>query len=142
MLDIRRKKVKAIYFNAFHCPECGLELHQDNIVLTTWPAQYCYYCDCGFRTTSFQQPGYEYEFEDEDLPPAYPERIAETFMPQEQISDDILFEFNNLGLVQAVDFDTISTALNKSTVSTSEAIANLIAVGEGFADKTGGVYCV
>ena len=142
MLDVRRKKVKAIYFNAFHCPECGLELHQDNIVLTTWPAQYCYYCDCGFHTTSFQQPGYEYEFEDEDLPPAYPEQIAETFMPQEQISDDILFEFNNLGLVQAVDFDTISTALNKSTVLTSEAIANLIAVGEGFADKTGGVYCV
>lgn len=142
MLDIRRKKVKAIYFNAFHCPECGLELHKDNVVLTTWPAQYCYYCDCGFRTTSFQQPGYEYEFEDEDLPPAYPERIAETFMSQEQISDDILFEFNNLGLVQAVDFDTISTALNKSTVSTSEAIANLIAVGEGFADKTRGVSYV
>ena len=142
MLDIKRKKVKAIYFNAFHCPECGLELHQDNIVLTTWPAQYCYYCDCGFRTTSFQQPGYEYEFEDEDLPPAYPERIAETFIPQEQISDDILFEFNNLGLVQAVDLNTISTALNKSTVSTSEAIANLIAVGEGFADKTRGISYV
>ena len=142
MLDIKRKKVKAIYFNAFHCPECGLELHQDNIVLTTWPAQYCYYCDCGFRTTSFQQPGYEYEFEDEDLPPAYPERIAEAFIPQEQISDDILFEFNNLGLVQAVDFNTINTALNKSTVSTSEAIANLIAVGEGFADKTRGVSYV
>lgn len=142
MLDIRRKKVKAIYFNAFHCPECGLELHKDNVVLTTWPAQYCYYCDCGFRTISFQQPGYEYEFEDEDLPPAYPERIAETFMPQEQISDDILFEFNNLGSVQAVDFNTISTALNKSTVSTSEAIANLIAVGEGFADKTRGVSYV
>ena len=57
MLDIRKKKVKAIYFNAFHCPECGLELHMDNIVLTTCPAQYCYYCDCGFRTTSFQKPG-------------------------------------------------------------------------------------
>ena len=142
MLDIRRKKVKAIYFNAFHCPECGLELHKDNVVLTTWPAQYCYYCDCGFRTTSFQQPGYEYEFEDEDLPPAYPERIAETFIPQEQISDDVLFEFNNLGLVQAVDSNTINTALNKFTVSTSEAIANLIAVGESFADKTRGVSYV
>ena len=142
MLDIKRKKVKAIYFNAFHCPECGLELHMDNIVLTTYPAQYCYYCDCGFRTTSSQKPGLEYEFEDEDLPPAYPERIAETFIPQEQISDDILFEFNNLGSVQAVDFNTISTALNKSTVSTSEAIANLIAVGEGFADKTRGVSYV
>lgn len=66
MIDIKRKKVKAIYFNAFHCPECGLELHKDNIVLTTYPAQYCYFCDCGFRTTSFQQPGYEYEFEDEN----------------------------------------------------------------------------
>ena len=142
MLDIKRKKVKAIYFNAFHCPECGLELHMDNIVLTTYPAQYCYYCDCGFRTTSSQKPGLEYEFEDEDLPPAYPERIAETFIPQEQISDDILFEFNNLGSVQAVDFNTSSTALNKSTVSTSEAIANLIAVGEGFADKTRGVSYV
>ena len=142
MIDIRRKRVKAIYFNAFHCPECGLELHKDNVVLTTWPAQYCYYCDCGFRTTSFQQPGYEYEFEDEDLPPAYPERIAETFIPQEQISDDVLFEFNNLGLVQAVDSNTINTALNKFTVSTSEAIANLIAVGESFADKTRGVSYV
>lgn len=81
MIDIRRKKVKAIYFNAFHCPECGLELHKDNIVLTTWPAQYCYYCDCGFRTTSFQQPGYEYEFEEEDLLPAYSEVIANTFLP-------------------------------------------------------------
>ena len=79
MLDIRRKKVKAIYFNAFHCPECGLELHKDNIVLTTCPVQYCYYCDCGFRTTSFQQPGIEYEFEDEDLPPAYPEQITKAF---------------------------------------------------------------
>lgn len=142
MIDIRRKRVKAIYFNAFHCPECGLELHKDNVVLTTWPAQYCYYCDCGFRTTSFQQPGYEYEFEDEDLPPAHPERIAETFIPQEQISDDVLFEFNNLGLVQAVDSNTINTALNKFTVSTSEAIANLIAVGESFADKTRGASYV
>lgn len=78
MLDIRKKKVKAIYFNAFHCPECGLELHQDNIVLTSYPPQYCYYCDCGFRTTSFQQPGIEYEFEEEEEEnenslPNYPE---------------------------------------------------------------------
>ena len=66
MIEIHRKKIKAIYFNSFHCPECGLELHQDNIVLTTFPAQYCYYCDCCFRTTSFQQPGFEYEFEDDE----------------------------------------------------------------------------
>ena len=93
MIDIKRKKVKAIYFNAFHCPECGLELHKDNIVLTTYPAQYCYFCDCGFRTTSFQQPGYEYEFEDEDLPSAYPERIVEAFE-----LDKIVDTFNSIPL--------------------------------------------
>ena len=79
MIDIKRKKVKAIYFNAFHCPECGLELYKDNITLTSYPAQYCYYCECGFRTTSFQTPGIEYEFEEEDLLSAYPERIVDTF---------------------------------------------------------------
>lgn len=79
MFDIKRRKVKAVYHNAFCCPECGLELHRDNIVLTTYPAQYCYFCDCGFRTTSSQLPGYEVEFEEDDLPPAYPERIVDTF---------------------------------------------------------------
>ena len=216
MLDVRRKKVKAIYFNAFHCPECGLELHKDNIVLTTYPAQYCYYCDCGFRTTSSQKPGLEYEFEDEkelsinnaihisrqceipekfcptcgekldgevmkvynhtcflydcpngcklksseayvytdenvitykveeeDLPPAYPERIKELFLNPEPIPDDVLFEFNNLGLRQEVDADAIkriSTAINNSTVSTSQAIANIKAVQESFADAMGYSY--
>ena len=68
MINIKRRKVKAVYHNAFCCPECGLELHKDNVVLTTYPAQYCYYCDCGFRTTSSQTPGIEYEFEDEKEP--------------------------------------------------------------------------
>lgn len=68
MFDIKRRKVKAVYHNAFCCPECGLELHRDNIVLTTYPVQYCYFCDCGFRTTSSQLPGYEVEFEEEDSP--------------------------------------------------------------------------
>lgn len=87
MFDIKRRKVKAVYHNAFCCPECGLELHRDNIVLTTYPAQYCYFCDCGFRTTSSQLPGYEVEFEEDDLPPAYPERIVDTFceIPLSQI---------------------------------------------------------
>ena len=66
MFDVRKKKVKAIYFNTFHCPECGLELHQDSVVLTTHPAQYYYYCDCGFSTISSQLPGFEYEFEDDE----------------------------------------------------------------------------
>ena len=87
MFDIKRRKVKAVYHNAFCCPECGLELHRDNIVLTTYPAQYCYFCDCGFRTTSSQLPGYEVEFEEDDLPPTYPERIVDTFceIPLSQI---------------------------------------------------------
>lgn len=66
MIDIKRRKVKAVYHNAFCCPECGLELHRDRTVLTTYPAQYCYFCDCGFRTTSTQLPGYEVEFEEND----------------------------------------------------------------------------
>lgn len=66
MIDIKRRKVKAVYHNAFCCPECGLELHRDRTVLTTYPAQYCYFCDCGFRTTSTQLPGYEVEFEEDD----------------------------------------------------------------------------
>lgn len=87
MFDIKRRKVKAVYHNAFCCPECGLELHRDNIVLTTYPVQYCYFCDCGFRTTSSQLPGYEVEFEEDDLPPVYPERIVDTFceIPLSQI---------------------------------------------------------
>ena len=138
MLDVRRKKVKAIYFNAFHCPECGLELHMDNIVLTTYPAQYCYYCDCGFRTTSSQKPGLEYEFEDEDLPPAFPERIAQIFSPY--LENDSLKSF--IHTTDPAIVENTSYAIDNFMVSTEEAIANLIAVGEGFADKTGGVYCV
>lgn len=76
MFDIKRRKVKAVYHNAFYCPECGLELHRDNIVLTTYPVQYCYFCDCGFRTTSSQLPGYEVEFEEEDSPSS--EQIVDT----------------------------------------------------------------
>lgn len=137
MIDIRRKRVKAIYFNAFHCPECGLELHKDNIVLTTYPAQYCYYCDCGFRTTSFQQPGYEYEFEDEDLPPAYPERILELFESKEPITEDMLLTFNNLG---SCCVGPINCNINDFTVSTEEAIANIKAVQDAFADSMGYSY--
>ena len=48
--------------------------------------------------------------------------IKELFLNQEPISDDVLFEFNNLGLRQDIDADAIkriSTAINNSTVSTS-----------------------
>ena len=140
MIDIRRKRVKAIYFNAFHCPECGLELHKDNIVLTTYPAQYCYYCDCGFRTTSFQQPGYEYEFEDADLPPAYPEKIAELFELKEPITEDMLLAFNNLGNYHTCTVEPINCNINNFTVSTEEAIANIKAVQNAFADSMGYSY--
>lgn len=121
MIDIRRKKVKAIYFNAFHCPECGLELHKDNVVLTTWPAQYCYYCDCGFRTTSFQQPGYEYEFEDEDLPPAFPDRIAEAFDLEKAI--DAWNEIPLQNFIHTTDSAIVDIPMYG--VSTEEAIENI-----------------
>ena len=136
MLDVRRKKVKAIYFNAFHCPECGLELHMDNIVLTTYPAQYCYYCDCGFRTTSFQKPGLEYEFEDEDLPPAFPERIAQTFSPYlENNSLNSFIHTTDPAIVENTSYD-----IDNFMVSTEEAIANIKAVQESFADAMGYSY--
>ena len=140
MLDVRRKKVKAIYFNAFHCPECGLELHKDNVVLTTYPVQYCYYCDCGFRTTSSQTPGIEYEFEDEDLPPAYPERIAELFELKEPITEDMLLAFNNLGNCRTYAVESINCNIDNFTVSIEEAIANIKAVQESFADAMGYSY--
>ena len=136
MLDVRRKKVKAIYFNAFHCPECGLELHMDNIVLTTYPAQYCYYCDCGFRTTSFQKSGLEYEFEDEDLPPAFPERIAQTFSPY--LENNSLKSF--IHTTDPAIVENTSYAIDNFTVSTEEAIANIKAVQESFADAMGYSY--
>ena len=136
MLDVRRKKVKAIYFNAFHCPECGLEVHMDNIVLTTYPAQYCYYCDCGFRTTSFQKPGLEYEFEDEDLPPAFPERIAQTFSPYlENNSLNSFIHTTDPAIVENTSYD-----IDNFMVSTEEAIANIKAVQESFADAMGYSY--
>ena len=104
MIDIRRKKVKAIYFNTFHCPECGAELYKDNITLTSYPPQYCYYCnDCGFRTTSFQTPGYEYEFEDEDksFMDAISQEISDMFVDgpptTEELLNKIVDKWNEIG---------------------------------------------
>ena len=142
MLDVRRKKVKAIYLNAFHCPECGLELHMDNVVLTTYPAQYCYYCDCGFHTTSSQKPGLEYEFEDEDLPPAFPERITQIFSPYLENDElDSLKSFvNYIHTTDSAIVENTSYAIDNFTVSTEEAIANIKAVQESFADAMGYSY--
>ena len=142
MFDVRRKKVKAIYFNAFHCPECGLELHMDNIVLTTYPAEYCYYCDCGFRTTSSQKPGLEYEFEDEDLSPAFPERIAQIFSPYLENNElDSLKSFvNYIHTTDPAIVENTSYAIDNFTASTEEAIANIKAVQESFADAMGYSY--
>lgn len=142
MIDIKRKKVKAIYFNAFHCPECGLELHRDNIVLTTYPAQYCYFCDCGFRTTSSQTPGIEYEFEKEDLPPAFPERIAQIFSPYLENNElDSLKSFvNYIHTTDPAIIENTSYNIDNFTVSTDEAIANIKAIQEAFADSMGYSY--
>ena len=110
MFDIKRRKVKAVYHNAFCCPECGLELHRDNIVLTTYPVQYCYFCDCGFRTTSSQLPGYEVEFEEEDSSSCYSKQIVDTLCE-----------------------------IPLSQVYPSSVITDAIAQVERFADKTAGV---
>lgn len=142
MIDIRKKKVKAIYFNAFHCPECGLELHRDNIVLTTYPAQYCYFCDCGFRTTSSQTPGIEYEFEEEDLPPAFPERIAEIFSPYSE-NDELNSLKSLIHYIHTTDpaiIENTTYSIDNFTANTDKAIANVKAVQEAFADSMGYSY--
>ena len=37
------------------CPKCGKPLFQrTDIVLTTWPAQYVYKCECGFSGHAFK----------------------------------------------------------------------------------------
>jgi len=37
------------------CPECGRPLWRRNdVVLTTYPEQYQYECDCGWRGTAFR----------------------------------------------------------------------------------------
>lgn len=128
MIDIRKKKVKAIYFNAFHCPECGLELHMDNIVLMTYPAQYSYSCDCSFCTTSSQKPELEYEFEDEDLPPAFPERITQIFNPHLEEN-----ELNSLkSLVNYIH--TIDPAIVDITTY-QEPLSNFLYYEEPIAEK-------
>ena len=139
MIDIKRKKVKAIYFNAFHCPECGLELHRDNIVLTTYPAQYCYFCDCGFRTTSSQTPGIEYEFEEEDK---FSERIAEIFSPYLKNDElDSLKSFvHYIHTTDPAIIENTSYSIDNFTANTDEAIANIKAVQEAFADSMGYSY--
>ena len=43
------KKVK----HTLICPNCRIPLESNNIVLTTYPAQYQYYCkECNYQTTS------------------------------------------------------------------------------------------
>jgi len=64
-------------------------------------------------------PGYEVEFEDEeeDLPPAYPERIIDTFceIPLSQKFSDL-------------------------TMCTEDAIVNIKAIQDAFADSMGYAY--
>ena len=121
MIDIKRKKVKAIYHNAFCCPECGLELYRDNITLTTYPAQYCYFCDCGFRTTSSQLPGYEIEFEEDD----------------ESEWENMVDRFNEipLSMLQTGNptVESIPCDLKNFTMDTSEAIDNIKALQQTLA---------
>lgn len=114
MIDIKRRKVKAVYHNAFCCPECGLELHRDRTVLTTYPAQYCYFCDCGFRTTSTQLPGYEVEFEENDQTEW--EKMVDRF-------NEIPLSF--LHTTDPAIVEPITYNLKDFTVSTGEAVENI-----------------
>lgn len=62
MKIITKRKEVQTFFTKAYCPECGNELFKDNYVLTSYPAQYPYYCiKCGFKTTSFEDfPKIEY----------------------------------------------------------------------------------
>ena len=36
------------------CPECGKKIYYDStVVLTSYPAQYSYWCKCGWAGTSY-----------------------------------------------------------------------------------------
>lgn len=38
------------------CPKCGAKVYfNSSIVLTTYPPQYSYWCDCGWHGTSFMR---------------------------------------------------------------------------------------
>lgn len=81
---LKKRKVKAIYITEGVCDECGGRMNSTGMCLTTYPAQYPYKCeDCGHSETywEYNKPGkLEYEFEEEDLPPAFPELIEEIFI--------------------------------------------------------------
>lgn len=52
--------VKPVFVKAL-CPKCGIELRKSDIILTTYPTQYQYYCEkCDFISTSTTNYPYVY----------------------------------------------------------------------------------
>ena len=69
----------------------------------------------------------------EDLPPAFPERIAQTFSPY--LENNSLNSF--IHTTDPAIVENTSYAIDNFMVSTEEAIANIKAVQESFADAMG-----
>ena len=63
---IKKHQVRP-YISKAYCPDCDKELERSDVVLTTYPAQYQYFCpECGYGYTSFDMyPTIEWEEFDE-----------------------------------------------------------------------------
>lgn len=57
MVKEKREKIEYpeyVVKHILYCDNCDSEMYQDNIILTTWPEQYSYFCPvCGRVETSF-----------------------------------------------------------------------------------------
>ena len=76
------------------------------------------------------------------MPPAFPERIAQIFSPYLENDElDSLKSFvNYIHTTDPITIENISNNIDNFTVSTDEAIANIKAVHEAFADSMGYSY--
>ena len=58
---VKETKKKIVYprykiERILYCDKCGAEMYRDNIVLTSYPVQFCYYCPvCGETHTDFEE---------------------------------------------------------------------------------------
>jgi len=57
---IKKTPITEAYVETLYCNNCDSLMYRDNIVLTTWPEQYSYYCPvCGshlISTTLYSNP--------------------------------------------------------------------------------------
>lgn len=65
---IKRKTIKSIYQEELYCDSCDEKMKTTNIVITTYPEQFEYYCPkCNNKITSFNSyPRLMYEWEEVD----------------------------------------------------------------------------